>query len=278
VVWNLRVDPPPAQKHRYAQFARALFEDMPADPDGPPVLPGSYRVRLTVAGQVYAQPLVVHNDPRVGEAPATVAAQRRQFDLAMKMYDAMQVAHREFVRLGRIRTQLRPLLSSPDEDMAAAATALEARLVQLDGSDWTDLIIPDEDQDEFDPDEAEEQGIKHPDFIPPRPVSISKDYDDPTSILGRRFASVEHAPAFATLSVAFAAMLRKPVDVTATPDATTIADYARSCQQLAGVLDAWRAVNAQDLPRMNAELAKRKLPLLPVATGVSTIVCGVKGR
>jgi hypothetical protein len=276
VVWNLRVDPPPAQKHRYAQFARALFEEMPPDPDGPPVLPGTYRVRLTVAGKPYAQPFVVHNDSRVGEAPATVAAQRRQFDLALKMYDAMQIAHREFMRLGRVRAQLRSLLSSSDEQVAAAATDLDARLVQLDGSDWTDLIIPDEDPDEFDPEEAEEQGIKHPDFIPPKPVSISKDYDDPTSILGRHFANVEHAPALATVSVAFGGMLTKTIDAAAAPDATAVADYERSCRQLSGVLEAWRAVNAQDLPRLNAELARRKLPPLPIATSVSTIACGSK--
>ena len=62
MVWNLRLDPPPSQNHRYAQLAPALFEDAPADPDGPSVLPGTYRVRLTVAGRAYSQPLVVRND------------------------------------------------------------------------------------------------------------------------------------------------------------------------------------------------------------------------
>ena len=271
VVWNLRLDPPPAQKHRYAQFARALFEDTPADPDGPLVLAGSYRVKLTVAGATYTQPLVVHNDPRVGEAPATLAAQRRQFDLAMKMYDAMQIAHREFVQLARVRAQLRPLLTSPDPQVALSAADLDARLADLDGSDWTGLVIPDADDEAGEVDEKEG---KHPDFVPPKPVSISKDYDDPTSILGRRFANVDHAPAFATVSAAFGGMLTKTVDAAAAPDAVAVADYERSCQQLSGVLEAWRAINAQDLPRVNAELAQRKLPPLPIATSVSTIVCG----
>ena len=51
VVWNLRLDPPPAPHHRFAQLARALFEDAPAEPDGPLVLAGSYRVRLTAGGR-----------------------------------------------------------------------------------------------------------------------------------------------------------------------------------------------------------------------------------
>ena len=276
VVWNLRLDPPPAQKHRYAQLARALFEDTPADPDGPIVLPGTYRVRLTAGGRTYVQPLVVHNDAQIGETPATLAAQRRQFDLAMKIYDAMRTAHREFLQLGRVRAQLRPMLTSADPEVALAAADLEARLVNLDGSDWTDLVIPDEDQDDFDPDEAEEQGIKHPDFVPPRPVSISKDYDDPTSILGRRFANVAHDPAFATVSAALGGMLTRTEAAPAAPDAAAIADYERSCQQLAGVIEAWRSVNGQDLPRMNAELARRGLPRLPIATAVSAIACAAR--
>ena len=51
-----------------------------------------------------------------------------------------------------------------------------------------------------------------------------------------------------------------------------------SCQQLSGVLETWRAINAQDLPRLNAELATRKLPALPVATTVPTIACGPADR
>jgi hypothetical protein len=269
VVWNLRVDPPPAQHHRYAQMARTLFEDMPADPDGPLVLAGTYRVRLTVGGRVYSQPLVVS---RAAETPATHLAERQQFDLAMKMHNAMQIAHREFVQLARVRAQLRPLLTSPDPQVAQTAANLDGRLADLDGSDWTGLVIPDADDEAGEVDEKEG---KHPDFVPPKPVSISKDYDDPTSILGRRFANVDRAPAFATVSVAFGGMLTKTTGAPAgPPDAVAVADYERSCQQLSGVLQAWRAINAQDLPRVNAELATQRLQPLPVTTSVSTIVCG----
>ena len=36
--------------------------------------------------------------------------------------------------------------------------------------------------------------------MPPKPVSVSKDYDDPTTILGRRFANVNHSPALTIVS------------------------------------------------------------------------------
>ena len=273
VLWNLRLDPPPAQNHRYAQLARALMEDTPPDPDGPLVLPGSYRVRLTVAGRLYSQPIVVHNDPRVGESPPTLAAQRKRFDLEMKVYDAMRIVHREFLQLSTLRHLVKPLLTSPDPELALVATDLDTRLADLDGSDWITLIIPDADnEEEFD----EKEGIKHPDFVPSVPVSISKDYDDPTSILGRAFNNGNHAPALATLSTGLGGMLTKTIDSVAAPDATAIATYVRSCRQLSDVLDQWRAINLQDLPIANAELAKRGLPALPIAARVSTIACGSK--
>lgn len=273
VVWNLRLDPPPAFQHKFAHFAPELFAEIPADPDGPSVLPGSYRVRLTVAGTAFMQPLVVRDDPRSGAGPAALAARRQQFDLGMKTYDAMRVAHREFVQMSRLRAQLRPLLTSADAQVGASAADLNARLTDLDGSDWTGLVIPDADDEAGEVDEKEG---KHPDFVPPKPVSVSKDYDDPTSILGRRFANVDHPPAFATVSAAFGSMLTRTVKAADAPSAVAVADYERSCQQLSGVLEAWRALNVQDLPRVNAELTARKLAPLPVATSVSTIVCGSK--
>jgi len=169
-----------------------------------------------------------------------------------------------------VRAQLQRLLTSTDGDVAAMAAAIDARLVQIDGTDWTGLVIPDADQDDFDPDEAEEQGIKHPDFVPPQPVSVSKDYDDPTSILGRKFANVNHAPALTPLSADLGTMLTRAI---ATPDASVAADYDRACRQLSGVLDLWRAITTQDLARANAELASRTMPPLPVAPAVPALVC-----
>jgi hypothetical protein len=269
----MRLDPPPAQKHRYAQLARALFEDMPADPNGPAVLPGSYRVRLTVEGRVYTQSLLVSNDARAGQSTSALAVPRKRFDLAMKVYDAMQAAHREFVTLARVRAQLRPFQASPDAALAQLAADLDARLAEIDGSDWTGLVIPDADDEAGEVDEKEG---KHPDFVPPKPVSISKDYDDPTSILGRRFANVDHPPAFATMSVALGDMLTKVATATSAPDALTAADYQRTCAQLSGVLTTWRSINAADVPRVNAELARRGLPLLPVAARLPVVACGSK--
>ncbi|HKW00801.1 MAG TPA: hypothetical protein VJN96_13330 [Vicinamibacterales bacterium] len=268
VVWDLRVDPPSSPHHRFARLAPALFHDEPADPAGPMVTAGNYRVRLTAGGRTYTQPLVVRSDPAVSPA-----ALQQQFDLAMKAYDAMQIAHRGFLQLARTRTQIRPLLTSSDSDVAAEAATLDTRLAALDGSDWTGLVIPDADDEAQEVDEKEG---KHPDFVPPKAVSLSKDYDDPTSVLGRNFANVDHAPAFAIVGTKLGEMLTRIGRGSDAPDALALQNYATSCEQLAGVLDAWRTINAQDLPKMNVELSKRRLPALAVAANVPAIACAAK--
>ncbi len=268
--WTLRFDPPPSPNHRFAQLARSLYENLPPDPDGPLVLAGSYRVRLTAGGREYSQPLVVRNEPAA--TPASLEARRQQFDLAMRTDDAMQMSHRGFLQLRRVRDRIRPLLSSPDADLVAAAADLDARLAAIDGSDWTGLVIPDADDESQEVDEKEG---KHPDFVPPKAVPLSKDYDDPTSILGRAFGNVDHAPAFAILSTTLGGVMRTTAASRA-PDALAVETYDRSCQQLAGVLDAWRAINATDLPRLNGELATRTLPPVAIAASVPAVACSSK--
>jgi len=72
-VWDLRYPTPPAQ-HFEAPIS-AIDGETPEDPRGPMALPGRYEVRLTVAGQVYRQPLTVAPDPRLHVPPAALAAQ-----------------------------------------------------------------------------------------------------------------------------------------------------------------------------------------------------------
>ena len=62
-LWDLRYAPPDALRHQYA--ISAMYQGTPGDPLGALVVPGTYEVRLTVAGKVYRQPLEVALDPRV---------------------------------------------------------------------------------------------------------------------------------------------------------------------------------------------------------------------
>jgi hypothetical protein len=136
-------------------------------------------------------------------------------------------------------------------------------------------VIPDDESGEVGDAEEDAKEGKHPDFVPPKPVSLSKDYDDPTSILGRKFENV-NPPAFATTNVEIGDLLTKLDASTSAPDPLTVAAFQEKCQTLANVIDAWASLNAKDVPQMNQELAARNLPLLPIATDMPAISCGAK--
>ena len=70
-VWNLRETTPLATHYDYP--IAAVPHRTPLEPQGPPVLPGTYRVRLTVDGRSQTQPLTVKMDPRVHTSAADLA-------------------------------------------------------------------------------------------------------------------------------------------------------------------------------------------------------------
>jgi photosystem II stability/assembly factor-like uncharacterized protein len=86
-VWDLRYAPPGAEDPEN-EFGRPI--------DGPLVLPGTYTVRLTVAGRSYTQPLKVALDPRSAATPADL---QKQFDLSYSIWQDMTRAA-EVLRAG----------------------------------------------------------------------------------------------------------------------------------------------------------------------------------
>ncbi|HET7101707.1 MAG TPA: hypothetical protein VFJ52_11195, partial [Terriglobia bacterium] len=90
-VWDLRYSPPPAVKHSYPMSA--IVHRTPAGPEGPLVVPGNYVVKLTVAGEIYTQPLTVRRDPRV-TAPASAFA--AQLSLLQKLMAGMRESYQRY--------------------------------------------------------------------------------------------------------------------------------------------------------------------------------------
>ncbi|MGO9803610.1 MAG: WD40/YVTN/BNR-like repeat-containing protein [Steroidobacteraceae bacterium] len=81
-VWNLRYDDP-------VQIPGAFYAGLP--PRGPLVLPGSYTVRLSYAGQTQSASLTIEADPRDS---GSLAGLKQKFDLAMQVYHDQDALHR----------------------------------------------------------------------------------------------------------------------------------------------------------------------------------------
>jgi len=83
--------------------------------------PGSYTVRLTVAGKSYTQPLTLRLDPRVKAVPAALA---RLASLSREMYDGARASRDAYERARAMRTKLESATDS-------RAGALKAQLDSL---------------------------------------------------------------------------------------------------------------------------------------------------
>jgi photosystem II stability/assembly factor-like uncharacterized protein len=125
VVWNLRYEEP--------DFLGSTIFDM-GRPDMPMALPGTYQVRLNVAGVVRTAPLEVKADPRVKATPEEL---RKQFELAMQVRELFERTHRALREIRGVRSQLQALkgrLGDPARaaSVVTAADAIEARMAPLE--------------------------------------------------------------------------------------------------------------------------------------------------
>ncbi len=132
-VWDLRYPLPATIIPSYSAAVYGL--NTPREPEGPLVLPGTYQVRLTVAGHSYTQPLTVKMDPRVSTSRGDLAA---QLELGLKISAAIQQDYEACKQVRDLRTQLKALRDRLGEDphaqeIVAAAAALDRKALALEG-------------------------------------------------------------------------------------------------------------------------------------------------
>jgi hypothetical protein len=113
VVWNLRRDPLPAAPPDEESGGRA--RPIP----GPLVMPGTYTVRLTVAGKTYDQPVEVKEDPRIQVS----AADRQAWDEALR-------AAADLYR-GTLEVIAQANAKKAPADLKTTAQELQSRVVDL---------------------------------------------------------------------------------------------------------------------------------------------------
>jgi photosystem II stability/assembly factor-like uncharacterized protein len=132
--WDLRYDDPPGFNPDINNQMNSAPGQVTPAPHGPLALPGNYTLKLIVDGQTYTQPLVVHNDPRIGESPAMIAALRGQEKLAMAAVQGMKASYAANDEVAAIRVQLAALRrGSLPPEVATAATALDTKLTTFGG-------------------------------------------------------------------------------------------------------------------------------------------------
>ena len=84
------------------RLRRRQPRDTPAEPRGPWVLPGDYKVKLTVNGQSRVQPLLIRMDPRVHVSREELA---QQFALSMQCYQGMSELHQAQEEIRKLRAK-----------------------------------------------------------------------------------------------------------------------------------------------------------------------------
>src|SRR6185369_9456356 len=130
--WDLRYDDPPGYNPDINNQMNSAPGQVTPAPHGPLALPGTYTVKLLVDGATYTQTLVVHNDPRVGEGAAVMAALRTQNKLAMAAWQGLKDSYAANEEVAAVRAQLAAIMKgSPPPEVATAATALDAKLATL---------------------------------------------------------------------------------------------------------------------------------------------------
>jgi photosystem II stability/assembly factor-like uncharacterized protein len=130
--WDLRYDDPPGYNPDINNQMNSAPGQVTPAPHGPLALPGPYTVKLIVDGQIYSQPLVVRNDPRIGESATVISTLRAQDKLAMAAVSGMKDSYLANSEVAAVRTQLNaiPRGSLPAE-VATAAAALDTKLTSF---------------------------------------------------------------------------------------------------------------------------------------------------
>ncbi|MEX2271639.1 MAG: hypothetical protein WD690_09220 [Vicinamibacterales bacterium] len=97
-----------------------------ATTNGPPALPGTYQVRLTVDGTSQTEPLVVKKHPLRNTPDADIA---EQFNLAIQIRDKVSEANTAVIRIRRIKDEVQKrLASSQDARLKTAGDRLTSAL------------------------------------------------------------------------------------------------------------------------------------------------------
>ena len=132
-LWDLTYPAPDVLTGDYP--ISAIYHDTPLYPMGATVLPGQYKVALTLSGcsnLSETQTLGVRMDPRVKTSPEDL---RRQFDLDRKIADALHQDYEALHQVRSLRAQLKALTGHGPDAITKAASELEGKAAPIEGEE-----------------------------------------------------------------------------------------------------------------------------------------------
>jgi len=99
---------------------------------GPLALPGPYKVRLSVDGEVQEQPAEIRLDPRVGNV--AVSDLQKRFELASQIQARVSEANDSVLMIRGVRSQIAAVLKqTSDADIRRSAGQLDEKLAAIEG-------------------------------------------------------------------------------------------------------------------------------------------------
>src|SRR5579859_4968163 len=108
-VWDMHFEPPTRVPGSVGWGGR---------PEGPLVVPGTYEIKLTVAGKSETAKLVITKDPRVSASQADLD---KQGELALRIRDRVTAGHEEVNQIRSVRGQIDALKKRLSADASAKA-------------------------------------------------------------------------------------------------------------------------------------------------------------
>ena len=235
--WNLYYDDPPALRHDLENEMNMTPGATTPGPHGPQVIPGVYKLKLTVDGQVYTRDVTVVNDPRVGQSPELMAALRTQNRLTLLSVQGMEQSYAGHEEVDAVKSQLASLLQGklPD-DVAAQAKTLDTSLGKIGGA------------------------------MPVGGGGGRRGAPDPNAM--QSFFDLNN-----TFNI-MVSMMQVGLDMAPTP--TQISTWEKDCTDYNRTVDAWKAAQ-QQVTDFNAVLTKNQLqPLTIPPTKLTDATCTFK--
>jgi photosystem II stability/assembly factor-like uncharacterized protein len=128
-IWDLHYPAPETNRHNYP--IAAVPHDTPRYPLGPTVLPGTYKVRLTVDGKASAASVTIKMDPRV---KTSAAGLQKKFEMEMQLAAVMTQTTQALSQGASLHAQI-DKLNAANASAKSSVGPFEKRLGELLGGD-----------------------------------------------------------------------------------------------------------------------------------------------